>query len=257
MDTNTATALAEAELAALTRALAGQLADSDPYHVVLSHDTDGDETSGRLVVSQATGRRYVSIDAEHAITLRDASDPLLGYSPSEVVVGPAGQMLEDAAAIERAAEHISTTEVAPGIWAHHHDDATDRWHMVTGAALAELCDYLDDEDPAMRGDAYSHWCAYSMATEMPAGWMPGDTYPPAKVVTCQCGSWSGCACEWSGSDIVIVEYMPPAHRASHTAAANRGVLPHNGARRVRVSRECAALMLATDGEWCSLVGGAS
>lgn len=229
------------------------------------------------------------------------TDPLLGFSPSEIVVGPAGQTLQDAAALERtedawwawhdadqsriyastdeaqavcvawvagqsdvgpdltaalarAAEHISAIEITPGIWAHYAEE-TRRWYTVTSAQLVELCAYLDDDDAQISSYAYSHWCAGSCATEMPVGWTPGDAYPPAQVVTCQCGSWSGCACEWSGteSDTVVVEYMPEQYRASHTAAGNRGVWPHNGASRVRVSRECAATMIETDREWCSVL----
>jgi hypothetical protein len=72
---------------------------------------------------------------------------------------------------------------------------------------------------------------------------------------CQCGEWSGDACSWIGhrSDMVRVEVMPEQHRASHEAAGNRGIYPHNGAYRLNVSRECADLIVATDGEWCSIV----
>lgn len=61
----------QAEIEAVARATAGSLPDGDLYHIVLSHDVDGDETSGRVSISQA-GRRYVSIDAETAVTLRQA-----------------------------------------------------------------------------------------------------------------------------------------------------------------------------------------
>lgn len=75
------------------------------------------------------------------------------------------------------------------------------------------------------------------------------------ATSCECGEWSGGTCEWSGStdDAVIVEWMPEHYRASHRAAGNRGTYPANGARRICVSRECADLMIETDGEWCSEV----
>lgn len=76
---------------------------------------------------------------------------------------------------------------------------------------------------------------------------------------CECGEWSGERCAWSGpeSEMDTVEWMPPQHRASHTAARNAGVYPHNGARHLQVHRDCANTMLAHDGAWCSVVGGAS
>ena len=75
--------------------------------------------------------------------------------------------------VARAAAHISATEVAPGIWAHH-DDATDCWYTVTSSELAELCDYLDSGDEQISRSAYSHWCAGTTAAEMPSGWSPAD-----------------------------------------------------------------------------------
>ena len=79
----------------------------------------------------------------------------------------------------------------------------------------------------------------------------------ALVTRCQCGEWSGERCQWSGpeSETVLVEFMPEEHRASHVAAGNRGVRPHNGARQIRVERSCAARMVREDGDWCAIVGG--
>jgi hypothetical protein len=71
---------------------------------------------------------------------------------------------------------------------------------------------------------------------------------------CECGEWSGSRCDCVTADLVTVEFMPEQHRASHEAAGNRGSYPGNGAQRIRVSRECAAQMLADDGEWCEMVG---
>ena len=38
----------------------------------------------------------------------DPSDPLLGYSPDEIIVGPAGQTLEQAAADEQAEPYVAS-----------------------------------------------------------------------------------------------------------------------------------------------------
>lgn len=62
------------------------------------------------------------------------------------------------------------------------------------------------------------------------------------TIRCQCAEVTGGdACTWSGppSETVIVEFIPREHRASHEAAGNTGVYPHNGARRVRCEISCA------------------
>jgi hypothetical protein len=71
------------------------------------------------------------------------------------------------------------------------------------------------------------------------------------VTRCQCGEWSGvrCATQGSVSAFAKVEFMPEHLRASHEAAHNRGSYPHNGARRILVSAECAAEMIEHDGAW--------
>lgn len=58
---------------------------------------------------------------------------------------------------------------------------------------------------------------------------------------CDCGRMTGVRCAWHGprAETVLMEWMPEHLRASHEAAGNRGVYPHNGAERVRCSRECA------------------
>ena len=74
-----------------------------------------------------------------------------------------------------------------------------------------------------------------------------------KAVQCECGEVTGVRCTWSGteSDTVVVEYMPMHLRASHRAAGNAGLYPHNGATRLRVESETCARMLThpwIDGE---------
>lgn len=75
----------------------------------------------------------------------------------------------------------------------------------------------------------------------------------AVQVGCACGRLTDAACPWYGParDTVVVEWMPEWLRESHRAAGNSGVYPHNGAIRVRVSRQCAADLA---GEWCEIVG---
>jgi hypothetical protein len=75
------------------------------------------------------------------------------------------------AALARAAKELDAVEVSLGAWAHY-DDGMRRWYRVTAEELAELCDYLDDENAQVSSDAYSHWCAGTMAEEMPEGWEP-------------------------------------------------------------------------------------
>lgn len=72
---------------------------------------------------------------------------------------------------------------------------------------------------------------------------------------CACGEWSGEPCAWVGptGEMVVVEYMPHDIRASHDAAGNAGVYPCNGASRIRVSRDCAELMLEEDPDWTAKV----
>ena len=70
-----------------------------------------------------------------------------------------------------------------------------------------------------------------------------------KTVGCECGQITGVSCAWSGpaAEMALVEHMPESLRASHNAARSRGVYPHNGAVRVRVSRSCVEDVV--DGDW--------
>ena len=77
----------------------------------------------------------------------------------------------------------------------------------------------------------------------------------SQTYKCDCGEWSGEGCQWTGEagDMVIVEWMPDEHRASHSAAGNSGCFPDNGASRAAVGRSCADLMVETDGEWVRVI----
>jgi hypothetical protein len=98
--------------------------------------------------------------------------------------------------------------------------------------------------------------ASEAAIESAAEWMierAGELADP--TVTCSCGETSGVPCEWSGpeSETVLIAWMPNEHRASHTAAGNRGFYPHNGSVRLRVHSDCADRVIEADGGWASIV----
>lgn len=73
--------------------------------------------------------------------------------------------------IERAARKIDAVKLSNGDYAHYADE-TSSWWVVSAEELAELCDFLDHDDPQIRRDAYSHWCAGTTGKEMPPGWNP-------------------------------------------------------------------------------------
>ena len=73
-------------------------------------------------------------------------------------------------------------------------------------------------------------------------------------IKCQCGAWSGSACDATvAAEWAVVEWMPRDLRASHETAGNRGRYPHNGAERLLVTSACAEAMIEADGEWCEVV----
>lgn len=55
----------------------------------------------------------------------------------------------------------------------------------------------------------------------------------------------------------IVEWMPPALRASHTDARNAGVYPHNGAVRLVVTPVCVDHIVEASDGWAHEVDGVS
>jgi hypothetical protein len=75
-------------------------------------------------------------------------------------------------------------------------------------------------------------------------------------VRCECGAVLGEECCWTGpiGQTVVVEWMPEYLRASHSAARNSGIYPHNGSWRMRCYRECAEMLLdGEDEEWARIV----
>jgi hypothetical protein len=54
-------------------------------------------------------------------------------------------------------------------------------------------------------------------------------------------------------DLVVIEVMPRHLRASHEAAGNSGVYPHNGAERFRVEVGAGREYAESDPEWTQFV----
>lgn len=128
------------------------------------------------------------------------------------------------------------SEVATPVWEYDHVDSTD----AEGRPMREIWGW-SDETPA---GAHA-WRVHLIER------------PEQETVRCECGEWTGEACAWKGpiDQTVRVEYMPRQHRASHAAAGNGGVYPHNGSVRVRVHPDCADLLLedATEARWARIV----
>ena len=82
-------------------------------------------------------------------------------------------------ALDRAVTELDAVELSDGRYAYY--DGMGRWYIVTAADLESyVTDYLGSDDEAITADAYSHWCAGTVAEEMPRGWDPAD--PEAQVL---------------------------------------------------------------------------
>jgi len=100
----------------------------------------------------------------------------------------------------------------------------------------------------MRGDAYSHWCAFSMATEMPQE-DAGD--PRTRRPRCH---WPVRIVEWVRLRVVRLHIVSSstcltATGRVTTAPQSQGDCPTRGTP-CPGPRECAALIAATTREWC-------
>jgi len=60
--------------------------------------------------------------------------------------------------LEAAAAHLDATEWDADTHAYY-DKATRTYYRVSNGALAALGELLRDDDPDIRRDALSHWCA--------------------------------------------------------------------------------------------------
>ena len=76
------------------------------------------------------------------------------------------------------------------------------------------------------------------------------------LLRCQCGEVTGTQCEQfrKRHEMLVVEWMPYEHRASHEAAGNRGEYPGNGALRLLCAADCAALLVENEEGWAHPVG---
>ena len=76
-------------------------------------------------------------------------------------------------------------------------------------------------------------------------WVAVQRAPP-----CECGEAMGVACCGTlERGVRVIEWMPEWLRASHKAAGNSGIYPHNGALRLRVTPQCAEHLRQNDREW--------
>jgi hypothetical protein len=108
-----------------------------------------------------------------------------------------------------------------------------RWHGNFGLAALDYC----DANPGVDIDAIIE--AMRSLLDEDAG-----------TTTCECGAITGARCAADlDDDAVTIEWMPPYLRSSHEAAGNRGVWPHNGAQRLRVTPECADDAIEADTDW--------
>jgi len=125
---------------------------------------------------------------------------------------------------------------AQGVRSWSPEHSAERYQFADGSAIIIQGGGWDLQHP----DCTCGWC-----------WA-GDE---AACVQCECGEAMGEKCQWSGraSDTVLVEWMPVCLRASHEAAGNAGVYPHNGAIRIRCERGCADRVRSGDEEWSSIV----
>lgn len=69
--------------------------------------------------------------------------------------------------VQRAVERLNATQISPRRWAYYADEVSS-WFVVSSADMQYLGELLAD-------DAYSHWCAGTVAREMPQGWQPEGT----------------------------------------------------------------------------------
>lgn len=102
--------------------------------------------------------------------------------------------------------------------------------------------------------------AYDGITDDDCGDLSADELREAAVAEkvphhCECGRITGEYCDWHGpeEDCVTIEWMPPCFRASHEAAGNSGVWPHNGSEQLLVAPTCADMIMESEDGWVSLV----
>jgi hypothetical protein len=77
-------------------------------------------------------------------------------------------------ALDLAIEKLGAVKLPDGDYAYF-DDGMRRWYVVDeDDLLSYVSGYLESTDEDVRNDAYSHWCASTMADEMAEGWEPSE-----------------------------------------------------------------------------------
>ena len=121
-----------------------------------------------------TSDGYEPGDHIHAIVWDAEGGRCVGQTVYTITAGDLGQDETDhQARLERAAALLAATDLGGDQWAYYAHEMG-RYYVVDASDLESLCDYLDDEDPSISRDAYSHWCRCTPATFQPEGWEPGE-----------------------------------------------------------------------------------
>jgi len=145
-------------------------AESDEGAIEVASDVMSTEAAG---LNSEDG--YDAGQLLYALVWND-EETIVGEPTYEVTAEDLG-LETKAERLARAAKHIDATDLGDGRWAHYATE-TGRYYVVSADELAELCDYLDDEDEQISRDAYSHWCAGTSSEEMPEGWEPEGEQEP-------------------------------------------------------------------------------
>lgn len=193
---------------------------------------------------------------------------------------------QEYAAMEIALHDQATKLIAVWRVAHHHGlDRQEAWSVVhrlfdladveafeaVGLRPHCLVSWTEPNVPALLAGA-SGWvfwweesCAAVSATKEDkyhyenVGSLEEARARAAGLIRCQCGEVTGTQCErfCRRSEMLVIEWMPYQHRASHEAAGNRGEYPANGALRLLCAADCAALLVENEEGWAHPVKGAS
>jgi len=140
--------------------------------------------------------------------------------------------------IEKLGAILLTDARHHGLYAYY-DDGMGRYFLVEKEDVESyITDYVYNDNEQISSDAYSHWCAGTLAEEMPRGWNPIN--------------------EFVDADLVVLEIMPDQYRSSHRAAGNFGVYPYNGSIRYVILRsEAEDIIKLDDEEYDHIVRNAS
>lgn len=132
---------------------------------------DGNALTTGLQESEVRGSaQRLADDTGKTVTvysLDGAEDDAGEWQPAETwTVSPTRE--SDADALARGVRRLDAVRLASGAWAYF-DDGMGLWYVADEDEVRSLAlDYLDSPDPAIQGDAYSHWCAGVVALEATA-----------------------------------------------------------------------------------------